>query len=62
MTDQKSLAFNYGKSLLLNELIWGTVPEELHRTEERLGISLEIDVERLYVCLTGIQHNIIRKA
>lgn len=49
MTDQKSLAFNYGKSLLLNELIWGTVPEELHRTEELLGISMEIDLERLYV-------------
>lgn len=59
--EQNPYQFNAGKSLLLNELIWGTSPEQLRQSEQQLGISLHVDVEKLYVCLTGINHNVIRK-
>ena len=61
MSEQK-IPFNFEKLLFLNELIWGISREELLGEAERLGISLEVNIDRLYMCLTGIQHDLVRKA
>lgn len=60
-TEQKSFSLNAHKSLLLNEILWGASPEQIQNTEKSLGITLRVNLENLYLCLTGINHSTIQK-
>lgn len=60
-TEQKPFSLNAHKSLLLNEILWGASPEQIQRTEKSLGLTLQVNLENLYLCLTGINHSTIQK-
>lgn len=59
--EQKPFSLNAHKSLLLNEILWGASPEQIRNTEKFLGITLHVNLENLFLCLTGVNHSTIQK-